>query len=268
MTENEFYVIVDMEGVTGLSSYETELYPHCPDYPRARQNLIADVTAALEGARSAGATAFTLYDVHYRADNLVGADLGPGVMLLPGKPKVNGMRRDQQAIMILGLHARAGVETGVLPHTYNHDIVSMTLNGQPVGEIGLESYGAAAFGMPLCLVTADAEGCREAEALASGVVTVATKRLRENGEVELYDEQRTRSKIRDAAAEAVRLAPSLSPLPDVRPARLEVRYSTEAFAGKMAEKTGGRLTDGSTLLLEGGSAHEVYELFRLTQIRS
>src|SRR4051794_30510021 len=113
----EVYVIADMEGITGCSSYERELYPHCPDYPRARESLIADLRAALDGARSAGADSFAIYDVHYSGDNLVGADLGDAVTLYAGKPQDNGLRRGQAGLFIVGLHAMAGNTRGVLPHS-------------------------------------------------------------------------------------------------------------------------------------------------------
>jgi D-amino peptidase len=262
-----YYVIADMEGVTGLSSYETEMYPHCPDYPRARSSMIADVRAALDGARSAGAGGFTIYDVHAGADNLAGADLGPNVTLHAGKPRDNGLRRGMAGLFILGLHAMAGVKDGVLPHTYQHAIESMTLNGEPLGEIGTEAYGAGALGLPLCLVTADEAGCREAEALSPGVLTVPTKRLRADGAVELYPKEGTRERIFHAAAEAVRKRPALSPLPDPGASRLEIRYNTPEFAAQMALKTDGELIEDRTLLLTAPDVHALFERFRLTQIR-
>jgi D-amino peptidase len=262
----EFYVIADMEGVTGCSSYERELYPHCPEYPRAQANLIADMRAMLDGARSAGATHFTVYDIHYRADNLVGADLGPNVTLFAGKTKENGLRPGFEGLFILGLHAMAGVETGVLPHTYNHETEVILLNDRPVGEIGLESYGAGALGIPFCMVTADEEGCREAEALVHDVVTVATKRL-EKGEVLLYNEEDTRERIFHAAAEAVHRSSTILPLPDQNPSRLEVRYSTVECADRMRAKAGGERLNEHTLLFTGNGIHSVYEQFRRTQIR-
>ena len=263
----EFYVISDMEGVTGLSSYETEMYPHCPDYPRARASFVADMRAALDGARDAGATHFTVYDIQYRADNLVGEHLGPNVALHAGKPLENGLRRGQAGLFIIGLHARAGVE-GILPHTYQHAILSMTLNGEPVGEIAMEAYGAAALGIPLCLVTADEAGCREAEALAPGVVTVATKGHRVDGSVEFYEAESVRGQIRRAASEAVRRSGELTPLPDPGDCRLEVRYNDPAMAAQMAAKTGVEMPDDRTLAITGSCVGEVYEQFRLTQVRS
>jgi D-amino peptidase len=263
----EFYVIADMEGVTGCSSYERELYPHCPEYPRAQANLIADMRAMLDGARSAGATHFSVFDIHYRGDNLVGVDLGPNVTLYAGKTKENGLRSGFKGLFILGLHAMAGVENGVLPHTYNHETEVILLNGQPVGEIGLESYGAGALGIPFCMVTADEEGCREAENLVPDVVSVATKRLAEGGEVILYDENETRDRIFLAGAEAVRRSSMIPPLPDRNPLRLEVRYSTEECADRMSAKAGGERLDRRTLLFTGAGVHDVYEQFRRTQIR-
>lgn len=263
----EFYVIADMEGITGIASYDREMYPHCPDYPRARSNFIADVRAALDGARSAGAGGFTIYDIHYRADNLVGADLGPNVTLYAGKPRENGLRRGQAGLFIIGLHAMAGVTRGVLPHSYQHAIEEMTLNGEPVGEIAMEAYGASVRGIPLCLVTADEEGCREAEALTPGVVTVATKRLRDDGEVEFFNEDETRERIFQAAAEAVRRAPGLTPLPDPGPTRLLVRYNSPETAAQMGEKSGAEMPGDRTLRITGPGVGEVYERFRLTQIR-
>jgi len=71
--------------------------------------------------------------------------------LLHGRPisKFWEFDKDWDGIFLLGHHAMNGTEDGNLNHTYSSkNIVNMYLNGEKIGEIGIEIYLAGWFGSP------------------------------------------------------------------------------------------------------------------------
>ena len=57
------YISVDMEGASGVTRWE-DVVTRGQDYQRARSWMTADVNAAVEGARLAGATEFVVEENH------------------------------------------------------------------------------------------------------------------------------------------------------------------------------------------------------------
>ncbi len=262
------YIVCDVEGAFGVGSYENDAFPEAPNYPEARRNLVEDLRAAIRGAKAAGATAFTIYDMHYYGDNVRPGELGDEVTLARGKPLDNGMRRGFAGMFMVGLHAMAGNPGGVLPHTYNHEIVSMDVNGRRVGEIGLEALAAGCHGIPLIFLSADAEGVSEARALLGDVEGVAVKCLGASGEVVFVPEKAARSGISEGARRAVGRIGDFGPLVETGPCRLEILYSDAGMAAKVAARVEGQLSGKSRVVIEGDDFWPVYMRFRRTQARS
>jgi D-amino peptidase len=77
--------------------------------------------------------------------------------------------------MLVGYHAKAGTQHGVLAHSFNDLIADITLNGQSVGETWLNVLYAHQFGVPVLLGSGDAAFCDELRALAPEALTIATK---------------------------------------------------------------------------------------------
>ena len=87
-------------------------------------------------------------------------------------------------MILLGLHSKDGTPGGLLPHTYEHDIADLILNGVSTGEIGMEAAIAGDFGVPTVMITGDSAGVAEAASLLPGIQTVTTKwSLSETGAV-------------------------------------------------------------------------------------
>ncbi|MGH7617720.1 MAG: M55 family metallopeptidase, partial [Gemmatimonadaceae bacterium] len=64
------YISADMEGITGVASVD-QLGPANFEYGQARQWMTADVLAAIQGAREAGATEFVISDSHGNGQSLL-----------------------------------------------------------------------------------------------------------------------------------------------------------------------------------------------------
>src|SRR5215471_5576926 len=64
------YISADMEGITGVASAD-QLGPSAFEYAQARQWMTAEVLAAIQGAREAGATEFVISDSHGNGQSLL-----------------------------------------------------------------------------------------------------------------------------------------------------------------------------------------------------
>ena len=69
----------------------------------------------------------------------------------------------------------AGVNGGILPHTYEPDIAAIWINDTLVGEIGVETAIAGEAGVPLVLIIGDKSGIEEAKNLVKNVESVMVK---------------------------------------------------------------------------------------------
>src|SRR4030095_4601063 len=78
--------------------------------------------------------------------------------------------------MFVGYHSRAGTARGVLSHTYRAQVfLDIKLNGQSIGETGLNAALAGWFGVPVALVSGDDAVCDEATSLLGPIACVPVK---------------------------------------------------------------------------------------------
>jgi D-amino peptidase len=178
----KLFISVDIEGVTGLVSWSQCSRPdgNSFDYAFARRMMTHDVNAAIRGARRAGATEIVVKDSHGNSKNLLIEDLEPGVQLISGQGAgrdgmMEGIDASFDVAFLVGYHAKAGTEGGIMEHTYTGMSHRVYINGIELGEMGLSTYTAGRFGVPMALVTSDDKGCLEASGLIPGVTTVTTK---------------------------------------------------------------------------------------------
>ncbi|NOZ22783.1 MAG: M55 family metallopeptidase [Planctomycetes bacterium] len=268
MAGTEVYILCDMEGITGAVSYQMDVFPNAPNYSKARRWLTDDLEAAMQGAHEAGADHFTVYDMHFHGANVMADHLHLPCTIIRGKPLVSGMRRGIKGMFMIGLHAMAGTERGVLPHTYNHEIERIELNGMAVGEIGIEAAAAGSYGIPLLLVVGDEEGCEEARTLLGPIETVAVKWLDDHRKVVLKSDEEARQEIFDAAQRAVARTSKQKPLRISGRCELRIACKDASFRDKLHEKCGGEPEGSDSLILQGPDMRTVYEQFRKSQVRT
>jgi D-amino peptidase len=162
------YISSDMEGSTGVvSAAQTDF--QSPDYEFGRRMQLHDTLAAARAALAAGAETVLVNDAHDRMTNLDASVFPAGVQLISGSPKILGMVdgvADSDVALFIGYHAMAGTEKAVLDHTYSSDVIySLKVNGNLLGETGLNALFCGALGVPVGLVTGDRAVCLEASSL-------------------------------------------------------------------------------------------------------
>ena len=171
-------VAADMEGVTGVVSWDHVSSKH-PEYARFRGLMTADVNAAVAGACEGGASEVTVADGHGNGRNVLIDTLDPRARLNCGSPSpfsmVQGIDSGVDLAFFVGYHARASVADAILCHTWAGGVRNVWLNGQAVGEIGLNAAVCGHFGVPVAMISGDQTACAEAAALLGQVETAVVK---------------------------------------------------------------------------------------------
>ena len=172
------YLSVDMEGIHGIV-HSIQTQPGERGYETAIQWMHEDVNAVAEGAFSAGATDVFVNDSHWDMKNLNQDLIHPRCHLISGWHKpysmVTGVKGHQAALFV-GYHAKVGTAKGILSHTYRAKVFfDVRLNGQSVGEAGLNAALAGWFGVPIALISGDTAACDETKNLIGEIPSVVVK---------------------------------------------------------------------------------------------
>ncbi|MET9268859.1 M55 family metallopeptidase [Kribbella sp. NPDC003557] len=257
------YVSADMEGITGVVDAE-DVQPPGRDYERARVLMTEDVNAAVRGAYAAGATEVLVNDAHGPMRNLLPDLIDPRARLIKGRPKPMGMMEgltpEYDAALCVGYHARAGV-LGVLSHSFmGHEIEDIWLDDQVTGEIGLFHAAAAAYGVPVALLTGDDTACDEMKAWDPTVATVPVKYAKDRFAAQLVPVAESREAIESTTAEALANLPQ--PTHPTGPRTMAVRWQSASVTSHLTAIPGVTRRDDRTVTVEADML-QLYRLFNL-----
>ena len=149
------------------------------DYSVGRELMIAETNTAIAAAFEAGATEVVVNDSHGSQTNLLPTKIDRRALLITGSPKPLGMMQgidgSFDAVIFIGYHARASTVGGVLDHTFSGQLKHVRLNGQEVGEYGLNGSLAGHFGVPVVFISGDEAVLEQARELIPGIEGVAVK---------------------------------------------------------------------------------------------
>ncbi|MDF9409578.1 M55 family metallopeptidase [Pelotomaculum isophthalicicum JI] len=168
------FIAADIEGVTGYVSW--------PDKPPEdywlREQMTAEVNAAIEGALAGGAGAVIVSDIHWNKKNIIPDKLARQASLIRGGKRklmwLDSVERSNLAFLI-GFHTGCGKENAVLPHTMDTRITSLKINGLAAGEALITAVTAGCFGIPVGLATGDSAFINEIKTILPDVEKVAVK---------------------------------------------------------------------------------------------
>ena len=262
----------DMDGSSGIFTREQAWYWENGAREKvaleARELFTADVNAASAAALAAGVTELIVCDTHHGGGNLIKEKLlfdGRITYLYRSVGMENGKRRwmpgmDEtvQGLMLPGHHAKAFTEGAFLPHTWNFEWVDFTINGQSVGEIGIETCFAGHWEVPLIFVQGDEAACRETERQFPGVATTAVKRGTTDACTGLAPEEAHRETARGVtrAIENLR-GGKMRPYKPALPMTVTLKMRTMDGAAKAAQRPGVLRLDDHTVEARVGRQAEV-----------
>ena len=253
----------DMEGCSGLHRreqvwfWEENATPE--DEAAGKALLTADVNCSVQAALDAGVDELIVCDTHHGGGNFLMDQViqDSRVTWLP-KPTVEmdgkrrwlpGLDEATDGLMLPGHHAKAGTRGAFVPHTWMGTWADVKVNGQSIGELGIESCFAGHFGVPLIFMQGDAAACREAEAQFPGVVTAAVKEAVDRDHCTGLDPDAARQLTAQKVAESIEGLETHRPAPfqpDL-PMTVTIRYWSSKRAGMAAERWGAERVGRHTL---------------------
>jgi len=254
-----------MEGVSGVISYK-QVEPGKPEYSFGRKMMMMDLVALVEGLNEGGAEKIVIYDEHYYGRNLEIDMLPENVIIICGKPPykknwAGGLNETFTGLILLGFHSKYGTQGGLLPHSYELDIKNIILNGESVGEIGMETAIAGDYNVPLLMVTGDTAGVIEAKRIAKGVNGVSVKEaLYEEGGI-CYPTKKTYAMIRNGAIEIVKNKPSVNNYSLGNKVNMRIELNDGVFLNSFNHIYKDKMLNKNSILLEGESVTEVWSIY-------
>lgn len=225
------YISCDMEGVAGVCSWEqVDARSYTPEYFIYQKYMTAEVVAAIEGARSAGATGVLINDSHGPMRNLLLDELPPDVRVMSGNRKphsmVHGMDRTYGGVFFTGYHGAIGDMNAALAHTYTPSVVyNARINGVTCSEATINAGLAGFYGVPVLLVTGDRVTVESVQSQMPWVEGVIVKESIGNYATDSISPEAAQQLIREGAARAIKNADKAKPYVFKAPIELEIDVS-------------------------------------------
>ncbi|MCL2517045.1 MAG: M55 family metallopeptidase [Oscillospiraceae bacterium] len=169
------FITTDMEGLSGVDTYETLWDGDIPRTPFACERLMADTNAAAAGCFDAGAETVYVLDGHNGGVNFIDELLDPRAVKCTKSNWQEVIASGEiGAFLMVGFHAKAGTLGGFLDHTQSSKSwFNYYINGEKYGEIAQEAVFAGAFGIPCVMVSGDRAVCAEARQLFGNQISLA-----------------------------------------------------------------------------------------------
>lgn len=201
-------IAADMEGISGVVHWD-QVSPDHAEYERFRRLMTAEVNAAVRGAFEGGADQVLVSDGHAAGRNLLIEELDIRARLNSGSPSplsmVQGVDKGVDAAMFVGYHARAGTPNAILDHTWSGSrVANVWLNGQLIGETGINAAVCGHFHVPVILISGDQMVCAEASELLGALETAVVKHASGRMAAECLPSERAQQIVYEAATRAVR----------------------------------------------------------------
>jgi D-amino peptidase len=175
----KIYISADMEGVVGVVTGE-QLSPGGFEYERFREFMTAEVNAAIDAARAAGATEFVISDSHGNGQNLLIDRLPDDVTVIRSWPRelsmMAGIDETFDGVIFVGYHASTANTRGVRAHTMSSaNITGLRLNGIEMTEGSMAAAAAGHFGVPVIMVSGDDVAVAENQVLIGNIEGAVVK---------------------------------------------------------------------------------------------
>ena len=201
------YIVTDLEGASGVYKFAQTREPGNPLGETAKEYLMGDIEAVVNGLRSANVFDIVILDGH-GSQAFVPHLMAPGAKYITGKPRpgpLTNLDGSFDGLIQLGAHAMMGTPDGVLCHTQSSRSENRYwYNGVESGELAQCAAIAGCYDIPTIMVTGDVATCREAtKFFGPDCVTVAVKRGISRQAAELYPFNVTRKALYEGARRAV-----------------------------------------------------------------
>jgi D-amino peptidase len=187
--------------------------------------------------------------------------------LITGQPKPMGMTQGLdstfQAAIYIGYHAHGAEAASVLGHTFSGALKHVRINGQEVGEYGLNGMVAGHYGVPVVLISGDDKIAAQAQAFFPGIEAVVVKQGIALSAARTLHPEEARARIATGVKAALGRRGSIRPARQTTPVTLEIELSSMAYADAAAIVPGMQRVNGLTVRYVAPDAITAYRVSRV-----
>jgi D-amino peptidase len=177
---------------------------------------------------------------------------------------MQGIDSSFDGVIFIGYHARACSQNGILDHTWSRNFNNVWLNGDLVGEYGLNAALAGSFDVPVIMISGDQTACRQAEELIGELEKAEVKYATGRYSAYCLTPATSHELIRNTARAALQnLKNNVAPKPFK--VKTPVQVSIELITSDMADRAGrlpGSQRDGNTISFSSPDMSTAYTTFR------
>lgn len=261
----KIFLSTDFEGTSGIVAWE-QIMEGQAEYEQGRALLTNEVNAVIEGAQGAGANEFVVNDSHSAMRNLHPQDLAERATLITGRHKplymMQGLDDSFDGVCFVSYHGSIGAEHAVLSHTYNPGAIwEVRINGEIVGESGLNALVAAHYGVPVILVSGDEATAREAEQIAPEAEKVIVKQSLGRFAAAHIHPAVTCEMLREGAARAVSNIGAMLPPSFALPVSIDITFLVADMAEMARWIRDVERVNARTVRLVGEDLLDLYRTF-------
>jgi D-amino peptidase len=261
----KLFLSTDFEGTSGIVAWE-QIIEGNAEYEQGRKLLTDEVNAVITGAMEAGASEFVVNDSHHAMRNLHPQDLSGQATLITGRHKplymMQGLDSSFDGVCFVSYHGSIGAEHAILSHTYNPGAIwEVRINGEIVGESGINALVAAHYGVPIIFVSGDEVTAQEAEGIAPEAEKVIVKQSLGRFAAAHIHPTVACARLRQGANRAVHAIDRMRPPQFKLPVTLEITFLVADMA-EMAEWVRGvERVSARTVKIVGEDLLGLYRMF-------
>ncbi len=249
------HISADMEGVAGVVTRD-QLGPSGFEYGQFRKFMTAEVNAAIEAARDAGATEIVVADSHGNGLNLLLDALPQDIQLVRSWPRPLGMMEGIDdsfgAAIFIGYHAGVRNIDGIIAHTISGSkLSSVKINGIEMGEGGMNALIAGHFGVPVVMISGDEAAVREVSDMVGPIEGAVVKWHYSHTSGRTLLPEAARALIKEKVQAGLRRRQELKPFRIEGPLTLDLTYTSSKAAEMIAYLPNVELIDSHTVRFVG-----------------
>lgn len=256
------YIMVDIEGISGIYDREQVLPQDGKRFAEGRRYMTDEVNVCVRALKSVGVDKVYVYDCHGSSCTVIWESLTDEAdYYICGSHDGGRMPgiEDCDAVILLGYHAMAGTKGAVLEHTFSStSIQNLYLNGEKIGEIGIDAAIAGEKGKKVIMVSGDDKACAEAEKLLPDVVTCQVKRGMNSFGAMLLPREKAHRLLSEKTVMAVKNAEKATPFQAGKPAELRVELTERQLLPKHSVDSSMKILDGRSYLVTADTVEEAF----------
>ncbi|MDD7740698.1 MAG: M55 family metallopeptidase [Fusicatenibacter sp.] len=256
------YVMVDIEGISGIYTREQVLPYEGMRFAEGRRYMTDEVNVCVSTLKSAGADKVYVYDCHGNSSTVIWEELTKEAdYYICGSHDGGRMPglEECDAVVLLGYHAMAGTKGAVLEHTFSSmGIQNLYLNGEKVGEIGIDAAIAGEKGKKVLLVSGDDKACAEAKRLLPDVVTCEVKRGMNSYGAMMLPREKAHQLLSEKIVMAMKNASKVKPLQVNKPVVIRAEQVERTALPNPLKVNGLEILDGRSFQVTADTVEEAF----------